>query len=90
MEKEYEIVYVEQPGEAWGIIGKGITDYNNQQAGNQNAQILCYVLQGQDQEIAGGVIAQIYWNWLYVDLIWVKAELRRCGYGHRRIPRLFS
>ncbi len=30
MEKEYKIVYVEHPDEAWGIIGKGITDYNNQ------------------------------------------------------------
>ncbi len=83
MEKEYEIVYVEHPDEAWGIIGKGITDFNNQQAGDQKAQIVCFVLQGPDQEIAGGVIAQIYWDWLYVDLMWLKEELRRRGYGHR-------
>jgi hypothetical protein len=26
MEKEYEIAYVENPDEAWGIIGRGIND----------------------------------------------------------------
>jgi len=83
MEEEYEIIYVENPDEAWGIIGRGITDYNNQRAGNQNAQILCYVLQGPDQETAGGVIAQIYWDWLYVDLMWLKEEVRQHGYGQR-------
>ncbi len=76
MEKEYEVVYVEHPDEAWGIIGRGINDYNNQQAGDQNTQTICFVLQGPGQEIAGGVIAQIYWDWLYVDLMWLKEELR--------------
>jgi GNAT superfamily N-acetyltransferase len=83
MEKVYQIVNVEHPDEAWGIIGKGITNYNNQQAGDQNSQILCFVLQGPDHEVAGGVIAQIYWNWLYVDLMWMKEEVRHHGYGHR-------
>ena len=83
MEKEYEIVYVEHPDEAWGIIGKGITDYNNQQAGDQNSQILCFVLQGPHSEIGGGIIAQIYWDWLYVDLMWLKEEIRHHGYGQR-------
>ncbi len=83
MEKEYEITFVENPDEAWGIIGRGITAYNNQQAGDQNAQILCFALQGPDSEIAGGIIAQIYWDWLYVDLMWMKAEIRHHGYGQR-------
>jgi GNAT superfamily N-acetyltransferase len=83
MEKEYEIIYVEHPGEAWGIIGQGITEYNNQQVGDENAQILCFVLQGPDHEIAGGIIAQVYWDWLYVDLMWMKEEARHHGYGHR-------
>ena len=83
MNKEYEIVYVEHPDDAWGIIGQGINDYNNQQAGDQNSQILCYVLRGPDQKVSGGVIAQIYWDWLYVDLMWMKEEVRHRGYGSR-------
>jgi len=29
------------------------------------------------------VIAESYWDWLYIDLLWVKDELRGLGYGHR-------
>ena len=84
MDKEYEIVCVEHPEQSvWGIIGQGINEYNAQQAGAENGQILCFGIQGPDQEIAGGVIAQINWDWLYVDLMWMKEELRGHGYGGR-------
>ena len=84
MDQEYQIAYVEKPEEsAWGIIGRGIHDYNEQQAGDGKFQRICFALTGPDQGIAGGVIAAMYWNWLYIDLLWVKEELRGCGYGHR-------
>jgi len=81
MDKEYQIIFVEKP--EWGIIGGGISNYNTQQAGDDNAQTLCFVLQSPDQEIVGGVIGATYWDWFYLDLMWVKEELRGCGYGHR-------
>jgi GNAT superfamily N-acetyltransferase len=89
MDEEYTIVYVDHPEQsAWEIIGQGINDYNRQQAGDDRAQRLCFVLQGGDQEIAGGVIGAIYWDWLYVDLMWVKDGLRGHGYGHRLLTLL--
>ena len=79
--KEYQIIFVEKP--EWGIIGGGISNYNTQQAGDDNAQTLCFVLQSPDQEIVGGVIGATYWDSFYLDLMWIKEELRGCGYGHR-------
>ena len=29
------------------------------------------------------MIAETYWDWLYVDLLWVKDKLRGRGFGHR-------
>jgi GNAT superfamily N-acetyltransferase len=81
MDDEFQIVYVDKP--EWGIIGQGINDFNEQQAGDDKAQHLCFVLQAPDQEIVGGVIAATYWDWLHVDLMWIKEELRGRGYGHR-------
>ena len=84
MHEEYSIVYVDKPEEsAWGIIGRGISSYNEQQTGDQQFQRLCFVLHAPDQEIVGGVIGEIYWGWFYLDLLWVKDELRGRGYGHR-------
>jgi GNAT superfamily N-acetyltransferase len=81
MEKEFSIVYVEKP--EWGIIGGGINEYNKKQAGDDKGQQLCFILHSPDQEVVGGVIGATYWDWLYIDLMWVKEELRGRGYGHR-------
>jgi GNAT superfamily N-acetyltransferase len=80
MKKEYKIVAVEEP--EWGIIGKGLREFNTQQAGDDQYQNLCFVINGPDQEVVGGIIGATYWEWFYVDLLWVKEELRGCGYGH--------
>jgi GNAT superfamily N-acetyltransferase len=81
MDEAYQIVYAEKP--EWEIIGPAIAHYNTQQAGEDHVQSLCFVLVGPDQEIVGGVIGATYWDWLHVDLLWVKEELRSRGYGLR-------
>ena len=56
---EYQIVYVDKPEEsAWGIIGRGISNYNEQQTGDQGFQRLCFVLHAPDQQIVGGVMGE--------------------------------
>ncbi len=81
MQDHYEIKYLEQP--AWEIIGGGIRDYNNQQVGEDHGQTLCFVLQTLQDEIVGGVIGATYWDWLYVDLMWIREDLRGQGYGQQ-------
>ena len=88
MDEEYDIVYVEKPEEsAWGIIGRGLGQFNEQQAGGQKYQRLCFVLQTPDQEIVAGVLGETYWDWFHLDLLWVAEELRGQGYGHRLLMR---
>lgn len=83
MNEEYTIVYADEP--QWGIIGPTISEYNTQQVGEDEAQslCLCFILEGPDQEIVGGVIGATYWDWFHLDLMWVKDKLRGRGYGHR-------
>jgi len=81
MDEEYQISYLDEP--EWGIIGKGIRSYNTQQAGDDGYKSLCFVLRGPDEKVVGGVIGATYWDWLYIDLIWLKEEFRGQGYGHR-------
>jgi GNAT superfamily N-acetyltransferase len=84
VEEEYQVVQDEKPEQsAWGIIGRGVHNYNVHQAGDTQSQRLCFVLRAPDQEIVGGVLGEIHWNWFYIDLMWVKEELRGRGYGHR-------
>ena len=79
MKENFEIKYLEKP--AWEVIGGGLTDYNTEQAGDDHGKNLCFVLQAPDGEIVGGVIGATYWNWLYVNLMWIRADLRGRGFG---------
>lgn len=84
MTEEHSIIPIDNPEQsAWGIIGRSLGEYNRQQAGPDNAQRICYVVQTPDGEIAGGVIAVTYWDWLYIDLMWLREDLRGRGYGSR-------
>ena len=86
---EYTIDYVEKPEEeAWGIIGRGLQQYNQQQAGDNEFQRLCFVVQSPEKEIAGGILAELYWGWLYIDLMWIEEALRGHGYGHRLLTQV--
>jgi len=84
MGEEYKIVQVEKPDDnMWGVIGGGIHNFNEQQAGDQGYKRICFVLHSPNEEVAGGLIGEIYWGWFYVDLLFIKEDLRGKGYGSR-------
>ena len=84
MDEEYQIVYLEKPDDTtWSVIGGGINNYNTEQAGDSHGKLLCFVLRGPDQELVGGVIGETHWDWFYINLMFIKEELRGHGYGHR-------
>lgn len=89
MTKDFKIVYEEKPEDsAWGIIGHGVSRFNKEQAGDNHFKRLCYLLKDPDGEIVGGVIAEVYWDWLYIDLLWIQEELRRQGFGKSLMYRM--
>lgn len=81
MSETLEIVYREEA--PWNIIGRGINSYNAQQAGDDNSQIVCFVLQSPHETVVGGVIGVVYWDWFSLDLMWMEEEHRGQGYGRR-------
>ena len=85
MHPEFTINYLEQP--AWEVIGGGLTEFNKQEAGDDAGKNLCYVLQSPSGEIVGGVIGATYWNWLYINLMWVQEDLRGKGYGQQLLAQ---
>lgn len=67
----------------WEAIGGGINSFNEEQAGAENAKRICFVVYNAEGKIVGGVIALTYWDWLYIDLMWLRSDIRRKGYGRR-------
>lgn len=86
---EYKVVYVEKPEDAaWGVIGKGLDAFNVQIAGDYNFQRICFALQTSDDNIVGGVLGELFWDWFHIDLLWIPEELRGHGYGHQLLLKI--
>ncbi len=84
MDDEYRILYTDTPDDvAYTVVGQGIRRYNEQQAGSNGYQRLCAFVHAPDGTVVGGLIGATYWNWFYIDLLWLPDELRGRGYGHR-------
>lgn len=82
MTEPYRIAYLDDRDQAaLSIIGPSLHYHNIESAGENHYSPLCFVLYDADDAIVGGVIGATYWDWLYVDLIWVKEELRHQGHG---------
>ena len=84
MTEAFQILHVEKIDDSiWSAIGGGISGYNTEQAGDDLGKNLCFVLYSPEKEIAGGVIGATYWDWLYINLMWIQSALRGRGYGHQ-------
>jgi GNAT superfamily N-acetyltransferase len=84
MADDYRIARSEKPDDSmWSAIGGGLHHYNVQQAGDPQGKQVCFMLYSPENEIAGGLIGETHWGWLYINLLFVKEELRGQGYGHQ-------
>jgi GNAT superfamily N-acetyltransferase len=81
MESNFVITKLESP--AWEEISGALTEFNAQQAGDDESKPLCYVIKDAHGSIAGGAIGVVYWDWLSLDLMWVREDLRGQGFGSR-------
>ena len=83
MNNEYQIVNVEKPtDEMWEVIGGGINQYNTQRGGPENFSHVCFALYSPEKKLLGGLIGDIYWGWFYINLLFIKEEVRGQGHGH--------
>jgi|SaaInl7_200m_RNA_FD_contig_21_1383933_length_281_multi_6_in_0_out_0_1 hypothetical protein len=65
MSTKFQIVAVEKP--EWSLIGGGLHNFNIEQAGPDNGQTLCFVVQNLAGEKIGGVIGHLHWDWFNGD-----------------------
>ncbi len=84
MTNDFRILQVEKPDDPlWEAVGGGIHRYNIQKGGESLNKDVCFVLYAPDDQIAGGLIGNVHWGWLYINLLFIKEELRGRGYGHQ-------
>lgn len=64
-------------------VRQGLRNYNNQFIKDDGFQPLNLFLRREDGSIAGGLLGDMYWGWLSINILWVDESLRRRGYGEK-------
>jgi N-acetylglutamate synthase-like GNAT family acetyltransferase len=59
---------------------KGLWAYNVEQTGRTDYKQIALSVRDGKGEIVGGLIAEIYWDWMFVRLLWID-EKHRGGNG---------
>jgi ribosomal protein S18 acetylase RimI-like enzyme len=79
----------ESPAEAdMDRVIKGLRAFNERQTGRAlNARKFALFVKDGDGVICGGLIGITYWEWLYLDYLWLDDGLRRRGWGRRLVER---
>jgi GNAT superfamily N-acetyltransferase len=63
------------------FLRRALTDFNRTQVADDEHRLLRVFLRDGDGELTGGLLGGTYWNWLYVEILWIAAEYRKRGYG---------
>jgi ribosomal protein S18 acetylase RimI-like enzyme len=62
-------------------VKAGLSAYNASRVGPRNSEPLAISLRDDDGAIVGGLIGELKWQWLHVDLLWIDESQRGQGHG---------
>lgn len=62
------------------VVG-GLGAYNAAIVGARNSQPLALSLRDENGAIVGGLIGELKWQWLHIDLLWIDDAHRGKGHG---------
>jgi GNAT superfamily N-acetyltransferase len=63
------------------VIDEGLRAYGQKFAPQVEEQPLSVMLRTSDGRLAGGLLGETGWGWLYVGTLWLEEGARRRGYG---------
>ena len=84
--EDYVIEQAAEPD--WALIGGGIGQYNAMKYAPDQSKYLCFVVKAPDGTRVGGAIGAIIWNWLALELMFIKEEYRSLDFGSRLLAAI--
>jgi GNAT superfamily N-acetyltransferase len=58
-----------------------LREYNLLHAEDDDHRPLAVFLRDAENDIVGGLVGGTYWGWLYVNVLWIREDLRGAGHG---------
>ena len=64
-------------------IMDGLLAHNRTRTGDGNYENLTFLVRDAEGELIGGLLGEIYWGWLHIDVLWVNERSRKKGLGRK-------
>lgn len=68
-------------------LTRNLVEYNLSVGPPEAWQELVISVQADDSSVLGGLTGYTHWQWLFVGHLWVRAEVRRKGFGAQLLAR---
>jgi GNAT superfamily N-acetyltransferase len=68
-------------------IQDGLKGFNDAITGDGGYQRVTLVIRDDQGQVKGGLLGHIYWQWLYVAILWLHEDIRRMGYGSQLLAQ---
>ena len=65
------------------FVREALTQFNRERVGDDGHTPLNLTEHDGAGNIIGGLLGGTYWDWMYVDILWVKEEYRKMGIGSK-------
>ncbi len=78
------------PEQDVAFVRKKFMEFNDKQCGVFPGKDLNLFSYDQDKKIIGGLIGDIEWGWLHIDIIWIEEAHRKKGIGTALMKRAES
>jgi GNAT superfamily N-acetyltransferase len=73
--------------EAVAAIQRGLHAYNQERGGPYDREPVTVLARDEDDVVKGGLLGLTYWNWLFIDWLWLAAGVRGKGLGGELLAR---
>jgi GNAT superfamily N-acetyltransferase len=73
--------------EAVSAIQRGLHAYNQEMGGPYEREPVTVLARDADGTVRGGLLGLTYWNWLFIDWLWMAREMRGHGIGGQLLDR---
>ncbi|SJL83769.1 GNAT family N-acetyltransferase [Vibrio palustris] len=84
-----KITTVTQPSDDdFEVLKAGLNGFNEGITGVVHREKVSAFVKDENNQTVGGILGEIKWGWLYVEGLWMSAEIRSRGFGSRLLSHL--
>ena len=73
--------------EAVAAIQRGLHQFNQEMGGPYDGEPVTVLARDEEEVVKGGLLGLTYWNWLFIDWLWLSPQVRGQGLGTDLLAR---